>query len=127
VGRVGLWAAVAAYMAVIFVLSSQTSLPGLRFQWGDKLLHVAAFTGLGVLVLGASHGGLRRLVPGAAVGAVLLTAGYGVVDELHQSTVSGRDASVGDVVADIVGALVALAIFAWVVARRPKPPEASGP
>jgi len=121
-----LWAAVAAYMAVIFVLSSQSSLPGLGFQWEDKLLHVVAFAGLGVLALGAAHGGLRKPALAATVSAMLLTAGYGMVDEFHQSTVGGRDASVGDVVADFVGALVGLALFAWLVARRSSPAGNSG-
>jgi VanZ family protein len=125
-GRIGLWAAVAAYMAVIFVLSSQSSLPGLGFQWEDKLMHVVAFAGLGVLAQAAAHGGLRSPALGATVFAILLTAGYGMVDEFHQSTVGGRVASIGDVVADFVGALVGLAIFAWLVARRSSPARTSG-
>jgi len=121
-----LWAAVAAYMAVIFFLSSQSSLPGLGFRWEDKLMHVVAFAGLGVLALNASHGGLRKPALGATVVAMLLTTGYGMLDEFHQSTVGGRDASIGDVAADFVGALVALAVYAWVVVRRLGPEKVSG-
>jgi VanZ family protein len=108
-------------MAVIFVLSSRSSLPALGFQWEDKLLHVVVFAGLGVLALGAFHGGLQELTFGATLGAVLLTAGYGFVDEFHQSAVPGRDASVGDALADTGGALVAVAVYAWLVARRRGP------
>jgi VanZ family protein len=48
----------------------------------------------------------------AALAAVL----YGLSDEVHQSFIPGRDASVGDVVADALGALLGAA--AWVVGCR---------
>jgi VanZ family protein len=106
-------------MGVIFILSSQSTLPAVGFAWEDKLLHVVAYAGLGVLALGAFHGGLRDLLtPGATLGAVALTVAYGVVDELHQSTVSGRVASVSDAAADAVGAVVAIPIYLWIASRR---------
>jgi VanZ family protein len=105
-------------MVVIFVLSSQSSLPGIGFEWEDKLYHLAAYAGLGVLALGAFHGGLRDLAVGATLGALALTVGYGVADELHQSMVGGRVASIGDVLADSAGAALAVPLFAWLAARR---------
>ena len=45
--------------------------------------------------------------------AALLAVLYGLGDEVHQSFVPGRDASVGDVVADAAGALLGAA--AWVL------------
>jgi VanZ family protein len=112
-------------MGVIFVLSSQSSLPGIGFEWEDKLFHVAAYAGLGVLALGAFHGGVRHLALGATLAALAVTAAYGVADECHQSMVSGRVASIGDAVADGVGAVLAVPIYAWLVARRANPKEIS--
>jgi VanZ family protein len=112
-------------MAAIFVVSSQSSLPGIGFEWEDKLFHVVAFAGLGVLALAAFHGGLRGLAPAATLGALALTAVYGVVDEFHQSMVSGRVASIGDALADAAGAVLAVPIYAWLVARRTKSGEDS--
>ena len=39
---------------------------------------------------------------------------WGVADELHQSTVPGRFASVADVVTDLFGALLAVTVLGWV-------------
>jgi VanZ family protein len=47
--------------------------------------------------------------------ALLLTIGYGMLDEMHQGRVAGRDASLLDWLADIVGAglsVVALGMLA---------------
>ena len=57
--------------------------------------------------------------------AVILAAGYGVVDEFHQSMVIGRVASIGDLLADWGGALLAVPIYAWLVARRTRSRELS--
>lgn len=123
--RLGWWAAVASYMGAIFVLSSQSSLPGIGFEWEDKLFHLAAYAGLGVLALGAFHGGLRNLARGATLGALALTAAYGIADEFHQSMVIGRVASIGDLLADWAGALLAIPFYAWLVARRTNRREGS--
>jgi VanZ family protein len=92
--------------AAIWWVSSQERpfLPAsLGFRGSDKLLHFCAYALL------ASLASLRALRasdrPRAVVFEVLLLAGcYGVVDELHQSTVPGRDSSLGDVGADVLGA-----------------------
>ena len=43
---------------------------------------------------------------------LLLAVGYGLLDELHQSYVPGRDASLYDVLADVSGAALALSAIA---------------
>jgi len=43
----------------------------------------------------------------------VLTVVYAVADELHQAFVPGREAHVGDLVADAVGAGVGMAIYWW--------------
>ena len=109
---VSLWAPVAAYMTLIFILSEQEgSLSGLEFVW-DKLLHLVGYGILGVLVLRAFHGGLERLRWKPSLTALVFTAAYGALDEYHQSFVSGREASVWDVVANGVGVCLAFGSLA---------------
>ena len=65
-----------------------------------------------------AHGGWGRLTVAGSVGAVLLAGGYGIFDELHQSRVAGRHASVGDWLADLAGVLLALVFVATLLAVR---------
>ena len=105
-----LWGPVVAYVALLSTLSNQEDLPQVGI--GDKVLHVAAFAVLGVLALRALHRGITRLRPGPTLGAVALTVGYGVIDEVQQSFVSGRDASGYDLLADLGGAMLAVLTIA---------------
>jgi len=104
----GLWGPVALYLVFLTTLSGQSTLPDLDLN--DKILHVGGYTVLGILVLRAFHGGFQppRLRP--TLGAVVFTAGYGLIDELHQSFVPGRSASGWDVAADLTGAALAVAV-----------------
>lgn len=112
---IGLWTPVILYVALIFLVSGSSLPSGPGAGW-DKALHAAAYCGLGLLCLRASHGGLRPLCFGATVVALILTAGHGAFDEWHQSRVPGRHASVADWLADVAGA--GLALPAAVLARR---------
>ena len=112
-----LWAPVAAYMALIHLLSSQSSLPVSGLIW-DKLAHTAAYCLFGVLCLRAFHGGLRRLELRPTILAMLLPLAYAMIDELHQSRVPGRLASRADWIADALGAFSAcLAVAFWAILR----------
>ncbi len=112
------WVPVLVYMAGIFWLSSMER-PRIPLAVNDKLAHVAAYALLGALVLRAANGGLGRPASaGAVLFSLLLSAAYGASDEWHQSFVPGRVASAGDVVADALGAFLAIAVLAaW--GRRP--------
>jgi VanZ family protein len=69
----------------------------------------------GFALFGALNDGRTRR---AVVYAVLVCAAYGVLDEFHQGFVPGRDSSIGDVVADSVGAgLGTLLAAAWATRR----------
>lgn len=103
-------------MAVLFLLSSRSSLPlpRLHFPGLDKLLHAAAYSILGALLqLGW---GVRRsslsLLP-----AVIIATLYGVLDEVHQGHVPGRDSCLYDVLADFSGAVFG-AVIVWKAGRR---------
>ena len=110
-----------AYAAVIFALSAQSRpLPFLpdEFLLHDKLLHALEYSVLGaLLVVSLRLAGLRPRT--ALLLAVFLGSLYGATDEIHQSFVPGRDASVLDWVADTLGvALGAAAATAASVALR---------
>jgi len=108
---ISLWGPVVAAMAAIFGASAQSSPPTLP-DVSDKLLHAAAYAAFMLLALRATHGGIRPPRPRPALVALLLSLGYGALDEWHQSFVPGRVPSVADWAADAAGALLALGVAA---------------
>jgi len=106
-----LWGPFIAALAAVFWLSSMSHVPGTQYFW-DKLLHTVGYAVLGVLALRAFHGGFARprLEPTLYAGLVVIL--WGISDEIHQSFVPGRDASAWDVLADLVGFLIAVLVFA---------------
>jgi VanZ family protein len=117
--RLALWAPVVGYMALVFYASSFSELPALATRVSDKLEHALAYAGLGVLLVRALSGGLRRPVAArAAVVAVALAALYGASDELHQHFVPHRTMDAYDLLADTTGAAAAAgALYAWGIIR----------
>lgn len=117
--RIHLWGPVAAYMALIFILSSQPTLPGSSLT-PDWTQHGVAFGGLALIALRATSGGRwSGVTRRAVIAAWLITAAYGVADEWHQSFVPSRTADLRDVAADATGAAVALGgAFWWGMIRR---------
>ena len=75
----------------------------------DKLQHYAAYAGLAFL-MASCRACYVPVTPRALCGLLAIAAGYGVVDELTQLLV-GRDASVEDWVADVIGGCTGLAVF----------------
>jgi VanZ family protein len=76
----------------------------------DKLLHAAVYGSLAGLLRLA---GVVRHVPLLW----LMLVGVGVLDELQQMTIVGREASAADLLADIVGITVALWLVGWLCQR----------
>lgn len=112
--KVRLWLPVAAYMAAIFYVSAQSSLPG-RGGIPDFILHGGEYFGLAVLAFRAVAGGLpARVTAARARTTMLIAAGYAFSDELHQYFVPFRTADVRDFAYDVSGAALALvACRAW--------------
>lgn len=101
------WLPVAAYAALIFVLSNRPSLVEqvplrLRFLGLDRVGHCGEYGLLGWLAARAlaANGASppRRLWLGLALASL-----YGATDELHQAFVPGRSCQAGDWVADTAG------------------------
>lgn len=102
------WAAVVAWMGLIFLLSGRSQLPDLIGGWPgfqDVLGHFLAYGVLALLWRWALVGaGVAR--PGRW--AFVLTVLYGLSDEFHQSFVPGRHPDIFDILTDAAGAAAAL-------------------
>jgi VanZ family protein len=128
------WAAAIAWMAFMFYLSAQSSLPSLYNRFEDLLSLAGHFVEYAVLALllrlairgffpaetasGASH---------AAYWAFVLAVAYGITDELHQHFVPGRHMDPLDLLMDAIGAAAALWVAGWVMGRRAANPASDAP
>lgn len=104
------WLPVALYLVLIFALSS---IPGFKMPgyivFKDKIVHAVEYAGLGWLV----HRAVRGTWPGAGtyprvVGSLVGIALFGVADEIYQAGTPGRDSSIFDWMADVLGASLGL-------------------
>jgi VanZ family protein len=99
-----------AYWLVIFVGTHLPSSSIPRLGGSDKLLHFGAFGGLAFLVAWA-----LPTREGKALQRALWTLGlvitYGMLDELTQKLIPGRTCSMGDFIADAIGACMGLAAY----------------
>ena len=99
-------------LGVSWYLSSQHTVPMPDMPYSDKIVHAVCFAGLSfcfALWLRADTW-IKRPLRGVCF-AVLCTSAYGVIDELHQMFVPGRDASVFDWAADTAGAFCGALAF----------------
>lgn len=112
------------WMALIWTLSarppndlSQGSPAG---AWLSNLAHGPEYAGLALWLALATRRAGSEVAPAvrAAFWIVAFCVLHGIVDELHQSTVPGRDASVFDVVTDLCGASTAIVVLRAAVDRR---------
>lgn len=111
------WVPVLLYLAAILIVSAAPGLrPPLGFQYSDKFYHVLEYGGLGLLLARAFQGtyGFRLplFAPLLAIGVGLAT---GIGDEVFQSFVPGRESSVFDVLADLLGLIAAQIVFLFAV------------
>ena len=119
--RVGFTVAVLLWMGLIFYLSSLSQrevetlqpTPGGASSWVNVLRPIAGHLFLYAVLAALLQAGLWSWRRGAArrlewamVMAALATL-YGVSDELHQSTVIGRSASIMDALVNLAGAVIA--------------------
>ncbi len=92
-------------MGLIYYLSSQNNIKLPKVGIGfDKVLHLLAYIPLAFLFYISIHtSGFRKH---AFIAALCFASMYGITDEIHQSFVPGRDAAIGDVIADCIGAII---------------------
>jgi VanZ family protein len=113
------WAAVVAWMGLIFFLSAQPRLPSLLPpglpQIQDVIGHFTVYAVLVVLLWWALRGaGIRH----PFLWALGVTVLYSLTDEFHQSFVPNRHPDVFDLATDFAGAVTALFMVRWLRARR---------
>ncbi len=107
-----IWGPAVIWMAATFAVSHQSRVE-IPFGAPDYIGHGVSYAVLGALLMRALAGGtLRGMGTGLILPAVLIAAVYGVSDEFHQSFIPGRMASVSDVVADTIGALIGAGVVA---------------
>jgi VanZ family protein len=117
------WLPPLVLMAVIFYLSSSSSLPQAQGEWLDalikKIAHIAEYTLLFLLLVRAWRHSLAiswASMERALWAAWLTTVAYGISDEVHQSFVPRRHATWYDVVIDV--AVPGLLCLLWYGRRR---------
>ncbi len=123
---------VLACLAVFAVIAFASSLSGgsnggapdtraFVLNWGHQWIFGALAVSL------ALAAGVRLPArPILGFGLLLLVATVGIADEIHQASNPARDSSVWDLVSDILGAGIALAIAGW-TARHDPPTLRMGP
>ncbi len=101
-----LWLPVIAYAVLIFWISSLEQPFGIKYEIGylDKLLHFLEYSVFGFLLVRAIYGSdIKTSGKIAILIAFLIGSLYGITDELHQSVVPGRFASMSDFIFDSLG------------------------
>jgi VanZ family protein len=103
-----------AWAIAIFVQSSLSYIqtPDLGFDFQDKLAHAAEYAILGVFLRRALVFQNNEFIQKYANQLTVALGGlYAVSDEIHQSFVPGRNADIGDVIADVTGILLVVAFY----------------
>lgn len=102
-----------AYVALIFVVSSIPSLtaPGPRFLSPDKIAHLVEYSLLGALLFKAGAGRLGSSRWVEFLFLVAVGASVGALDEVYQGYVPGRQMSIPDWYADVIGTIVGLTVM----------------
>lgn len=123
--RLVLWAPIAVLLGFEYYLSSLSRLPNVlpSFHGNDKVLHAGYFFLVAAFFVRAGrfgHGWTRRRTAILILGVLL---SWGVADELHQSFVPRRSAEVGDLLADLFGTVLAVALAErlWSAVRLERP------
>jgi len=111
------WLITLIYMGLIYFLSSLSGdrLPGLA-HGSDKIIHTCVYAVMSFLFFNSlSRSGVQRH---CFLIAILLTSIYALSDEFHQYHVPGRDASIGDLIADFIGAVIGSSIASAMICRE---------
>lgn len=107
------------YWIVLLVLTSLPSTMAITSGVSDKIEHFGAYAILGALLFLAFRfqGKYAVLKKNASLFAFLISAFYGMLDELHQLFVPGRSADIIDWIADFAGAGLAVLIINFLLKR----------
>ncbi len=87
-----------------------------KVAWSDKIVHFSVYAVLGHLVARALAAPRSRATLLAAVAGMCV---FGMLDEVHQAWIPGRDASIADWMADLLGATVGLLVSHHLLSLAP--------
>jgi VanZ family protein len=127
------WGVAIAWMAAIFCMSAQSSLPGMYERFENVLSvagHLIEYAALALFLWWAVRGQFHlrgeSRVRHAAAWAFVIAVAFGFSDEIHQYFVPGRHMDPLDWLTDAIGAAMALWIVSRVVKCRADAPPANG-
>jgi len=109
-----LWSGVIAFLLTLpasELPALPSFVPHVVARYADKGVHLGLFA-IMTLLIAEAGGGLR------AYWTIALVTAYGGLLEVVQGWIPGRDPSWGDLAADCAGAVLAVAIWHWLVRRR---------
>jgi VanZ family protein len=109
--KVKLLLPVILYCALIFSLSSLSTLPDVASRFPDKIAHLILYAGLGFLAaraISASFNVKTGLIWTLTTTFCLV---YGISDEIHQYFVPGRTAEIADAAADMIGGFAGAVLY----------------
>lgn len=116
--KLGYWLPTVVWAGIIFWFSSRATITTTQVYWQDftvkKTAHVFVYAVLAVLVYRSLKFTTKLDRSSLLIVTLLLTVGYALTDEFHQSFTPGREPHLRDIVIDAAGAAVSL----WLVDRR---------
>jgi VanZ family protein len=101
----------AAYIFAIFFLADSGAASRIGEFNPYSLLHIPLYGVLAILVLLSLCTGKEGYRPQRLVVGGVFTAVVGAVDEFHQTFIPTRDGSLGDVLLDVLGVVLAVLVF----------------
>jgi VanZ family protein len=124
-----LWAPPAACAAAILwgSLRPKPAVPPPVIPHLDKLIHAVAYGLLALLLARALRQSWRAALAELAFVAAVWAVAYGTAVELLQMTRPERTPSMGDILANAVGAALAVLLWARIVGRVKRGPVPAGP
>jgi VanZ family protein len=118
-GKLKIFAPAIIWAVIILAISSipYLSTPSMEFKIEDKIAHFGEYLVLGVLL---AHGFSRqRWGPGKVFLASAGIAGlFGILDEIHQLIIPGRQMDALDILADVAGSCCAAGIYVIITRKR---------
>ena len=117
------WLPVIVWTTVIFIFSSRPTPVSAQIDWQDfiikKTAHIVEYAILSTLLYRALvNSGVPKRE--AAIYSIILSATYGISDEVHQHFTPGREPRVRDVFFDLFGASLAIYLIYRYITKAPR-------
>lgn len=105
-------------ICISWYLSSRTLNLEIPISHSDKLIHLICFSGLaGAWTFWFSGKNWRNHSIRNFIICIAIVVIYGIIDEIHQNFVPGRESSVFDWFADVIGAVIGTIAGRWIMIK----------